>query len=90
MRSLVLDSEHKSCTKLLNKCKFKYKLSDGKIAQTKMPIRVPVTGYMQSKRNHAIDRDDLNVCFPANVYSYVANGMRRNETYMAWAQEDPA
>jgi hypothetical protein len=44
----------------------KYKHSDWELARTKIPIQLPVQGYIQSQHNYFIDSHNLNQWFNAN------------------------
>ena len=81
--------ELESCPQYLSYFEFKYSLSDWEVARTERPIRVPVSGYLQIDRNRAIDSDNLKNWFIAD-WRPVHRGLRRNETYSAWAQTDAA
>ena len=73
----------------LRNVEFKYKLSDWDLARTKTPIHLPVEGYIQSKDNYSKDLHNLKAWFDAN-WSPVENQLRRDQTYLAWSEEDPA
>ena len=73
----------------LRNIQLKYKLSDWELAQTKIPIQMPVQGYIQSQNNYSIDFHNLNQWFNAN-WSPVENQLRRDATYLAWVEDDPA
>ena len=73
----------------LGNVELKYKLSDWELARTETPIRLPVQGYIQTEKNFSIDLHNLNVWFDAN-WSPVENQLRRDQTYLAWSEEDPA
>ena len=73
----------------LRNVEFKYKLSDWELARTRTPIHLPVQGYIQSQHKHSIDLHNLKVWFDAN-WSPVENQLRRDQTYLAWSEEDPA
>ena len=81
--------ELESCPQYLRYFEFKYSLSDWEVARTDRPIRVPVSGYLQIDRNRAIDSDNLKNWFIAD-WRPVHHGLRRNETFLAWAQTDAA
>ena len=72
----------------LRNIQLKYKLSDWELARTKTPIRLPVQGYIQSKKQRAIDYDNLKNWFDAH-WSPVENQLRRDATYLAWVEDDP-
>ena len=73
----------------LRNVELKYKLSDWELARTKKPIHLPVQGYIQSQSKHATDFDNLKLWFDA-TWSPVENGLRRNQAYLAWSEDDPA
>lgn len=73
----------------LRNIQLKYKLSDWELAQTKIPIQMPVQGYIQSEDSHSIDFHNLNQWFNAN-WSPVENQLRRDANYLAWVKDDPA
>ncbi len=73
----------------LRDIEFKHKLSDWELARTKIPIHLPIQGYIQSEQNRAIDVDNLKLWFNAN-WSPVDNQLRRDQTYLAWPEDDPA
>ncbi len=87
IKRLVLQTERFPL--YLRNIKLKYRLSDWKLARTKIPIQLPVQGYIQAQNNYSIDSDHLNLWFDAN-WSPVENQLRRDATYKAWAQDDPA
>ena len=73
----------------LRNIEFKYKLSDWELARTKTPIHLPVQGYVQSDKNFSKELHNLKAWFDAN-WSPVENQLRRDQTYLAWSEEDPA
>ena len=73
----------------LRNVEFKYKLSDWDLARTKTPIHLPVEGYIQSQDSYSKDLHNLKAWFDAN-WSPVENQLRRDQTYLAWSEEDPA
>ena len=87
MKRLVLGAQRFPL--YLQNIQLKYKLSEWELARTKTPIRLPVEGYIQSKKQRAIDYDNLKVWFDAN-WSPVENQLRRDATYLAWVEDDPA
>ena len=87
LRRLV--NERERFLHYLKNVELKYKLSDWELARTKTPVHLPVQGYIQSEKNHATDFDNLKLWFDAN-WSPVENGLRRNQPYLAWSEEDPA
>ena len=87
MKRLVLQAERFPPN--LRNIELKYRLSDWELARTKIPMRLPVQGYIQSKKKYSIDFDQLNRWFNAN-WSPVENQLRRDPTYLAWAADDPA
>ena len=87
MKRLVLQAERFPPN--LRNIELKYRLSDWELARTKIPMRLPVQGYIQSRKKYSIDFDQLNRWFNAN-WSPVENQLRRDPTYLAWAADDPA
>jgi hypothetical protein len=87
LKRLVLEAER--CPQNLRNIELKYKHSDWELARTKTPICLPIEGYIQSMNHKALDLDNLNLWFNAN-WSPVLDQLRRNPTYKAWAEEDPA
>ena len=71
----------------------KYKLSDMDsimgVALTELPPQLPVTGYIQSKRNYKIEFGSLLRWLPAN-WSAVDGQLVRNDAYRQWSRLDPA
>ncbi len=87
MKSLVMQAE--SFPPNLRNIELKYSLSDWELARTNTPIKLPVQGYIQSKKNYYIVLDNLNRWFGAN-WSPVDGQLRTDTTYLAWAKDDPA
>ena len=87
LKRLVLEAER--CPQNLRNIELKYKHSDWELARTKTPICLPIEGYIQSINHKALDLDNLKLWFNAN-WSPVLDQLRRNPTYKAWAEEDPA
>ena len=73
----------------LRNIEFKYKISDWEVARTHTPVRLPVQGYIQTENHHTKDLYNLKAWFDAN-WSPVENQLRRDQTYLAWSEEDPA
>ena len=67
----------------------KYKLSDLEGAIHNPSIQLPITGYIQSDKNHKIDSSNLLRWFQAN-WSPVYGQLGRNDAYREWSQQDPA
>ena len=87
MKRLVLQAERFAPN--LRNIQLKYRHSDWELARTKIPIQLPVQGYIQSKDNYSIDFHNLNQWFNAN-WSPVENQLRRDKAYQAWVVDDPA
>ena len=87
LTSLVLNNKRRP--QYLRNIELKYKLSDWELARTKTPICLPIQGYIQSEKTYSIDLYNLNLWFNAN-WTPVLDQLRRNPTYKAWAEEDPA
>ena len=87
MKRLVLQAQRFPLH--LRNIELRYKLSDWELARTKIPIQLPVQGYIQSKRKFSIALYNLNQWFNAN-WSPVENQLRRDATYLAWVEDDPA
>ncbi len=87
MKRLVLQAQRFST--FLRNIELKYKHSDWELAQTKVPIQLPVQGYIQSQHNYSVDSHNLNQWFNAN-WSPVQDQLRRNAIYLAWVHDDPA
>ncbi len=73
----------------LRNIELRYKLSDWELARTKIPIQLPIRGYIQSQHNYSIDIHNLNQWFHEN-WSPVENQLRRDKAYLAWVEDDPA
>ena len=86
MKRLVLQAQRFPLH--LRNIELRYKLSDWELARTKIPIQLPVQGYIQSQINYSIDSHNLNQWFNAN-WSPVENQLRRDATYLAWVADDP-
>ena len=87
LKRLVL--ERQRFPHYLRNIEFKYKLSDWELARTKTPIHLPVQGYIQSNKIFSKDLHNQKAWFDAN-WSPVENQLRRDQTYLAWSEEDPA
>jgi hypothetical protein len=87
LRQMVLQAERLPL--YFRNIELKYKHSDCELAQTEIPILLPVRGYIQPQNNCSIDSDNLKLWFNAN-WSPVQNQLRRGATYLAWVQDDPA
>ena len=87
MKRLVLQAERFPPN--LRNIELRYKCCDWVLARTKIPIQLPVQGYIQTKNHYSIDLHSLNQWFNAN-WSPVENQLRRDPTYLAWAADDPA
>ena len=87
MKRLVLKAQQ--IPAYIRNIELKYKFSDWELARTKIPIQLPVQGYIQSEINYSIDIHNLNQWFNAN-WSPVENQLRRDATYLAWVEDDPA
>ena len=87
MKRLLLQTERFPL--YLRNIELKYKLSDWELARTKIPLQLPVQGYIQAQNNYSVDAHNLNLWFSAN-WSPVENQLRRDATYQAWIQDDPA
>jgi len=87
MKRLVLQAQR--FPPHLRNIELRYKLFDWELDGTKIPIQLPVQGYIQSQNNYSIDFHNLNQWFNAN-WSPVENQLRRDATYLAWVEDDPA
>jgi hypothetical protein len=87
MKRLVLGAQ--KFPLYLRNIQLKYKPSDWELARTKTPIHLPVHGYIQSDKQRAIDYYSLQSWFDAN-WIPVENQLRRDATYQAWVQDNPA
>ena len=64
MKRLLLQTERFPL--YLRNIELKYKLSDWELARTKIPLQLPVQGYIQAQNNYSIDAHNLNLWFSAN------------------------
>ena len=55
---------------------------------TNIPMVLSVDGYIQSRRGHSIDHDNVNRWIPAD-WIPVENQLRWDPTYKTWSQFDP-
>ena len=85
MKRLVLQAERFPPN--LRNIELKYRLSDWELARTKIPMLLPVQGYIQSRKKYSIDFDQLNRWFNAN-WSPVENQLRG--TQPIWFGPQPA
>ena len=87
MKRLVLEAQRFPL--YLRNVQLRYLLSDWELARTKIPIQLPVQGYIQTQNKYTIDFHNLNQWFNAN-WSPVENQLRRDKAYQAWVVDDPA
>jgi hypothetical protein len=87
LKRLLLENER--LPKILRNIELKYKLSDWELARKKMPICLPIKGYIQTTNHYIIDVYNLDMWFNAN-WSPVLGQLRTDTTYREWTHEDPA
>ena len=87
MKRLVLQAQRFPLH--LRNIQLRYKLSDWELARTKIPVQLPIHGYIQSQDNYSIDFHNLNQWFNAS-WSPVENQLRRDKDYLVWVEDDPA
>ena len=75
MKRLVLGAQRFPL--YLRNIQLKYMLSDWELARTKTPIRLPVEGYIQSKKQRAIDYDNVTEQLRARTRWKAASGKQR-------------